>query len=274
MSSPESLTSNTPFRSGRLRANITTFFLAAYLLVLLLSIASSLLYRSVYSGVAGGAEISEEQEAVLQLMTGGVALLHIAALIACVVSFCFWIHRAYLNLHALGNPRSSLEYSPGWAVGFFFIPFVNLVVPYRVVKEIWVKSDPRVRTQEDYLYAPPVSTALVLTWWLTWIASNVLLRIANRLYDGSRDAETIVWTTNVDLFANCVRIAATVLAVLVVRGIDRRQEERSRYVTYAESAPPPPPLFAPPPPPVFAPPPAHVTAADPAAPPPAERVNP
>ena len=276
MSSPESLTTNTPFLSGRLRAGIVIFFLAAYIAVGLLAIVSSLMHGSFYSGMAAGADVSDEQATLLQMLSAGVALLFLVVYIGCIVAFCFWIHRAYRNLRALGNPQTSLEHSPGWAVGFFFIPFANLVMPYRVVKEIWVKSDPRVRTQQDYLYAPPVSTALVLAWWLMWIASNVLVNGADRLSGGSTDPSTLAWMANLDIVANSARVVAAVLAILVVRGIDRRQEERSKYVLYAASAPPPPPVFTtPPPPPVFAPPqPGLATGYDAPAPPPGERTSP
>lgn len=243
MSSPESLTSNTPFLSGRPRAGIAVFFLAAFIAVALLSAVSALMHGSFYSRLAAGAEVSAAEAAPLQMLAVGAALLHFLVYVGCIVAFCFWVHRAYRNLRALGNPASSLEHSPGWAVGFFFIPFANLVMPYRAMKEIWQKSDPRVRTQEDFMHAPPVSTALVLVWWLAWLVSNVLANISFRLAGRSADPATLAWASNFDVVADAAGIVAAVLAILVVRGIDRRQEERSRHVRYAADAPPPPPVF-------------------------------
>lgn len=243
MSSPESLTSNRPYRSGRLHAGTVIFFLAAYVAVSLLSIFSSLLQRSVFTSMVAGGDASTTQVMGAGALEVGTFLLHILVYVACIVAFCFWMHRAYSNLRALGNPPSSLEYSPGWAVGFFFIPFANLVVPYRAVKEIWVKSDPRVRTKDDFMHAPPTSTGLILAWWLTWIGSNVLLNVSGRLYDRTEDPSTLAWVADLTIIATAARIVAAVLAILVVRGINRRQEERSRHVRYAPVAPPPPPLF-------------------------------
>src|SRR5690349_16122694 len=38
-----------------------------------------------------------------------------------LIPFLIWVHQTYRNLSALG--AQDLTYSPGWAVGYFFIPF-------------------------------------------------------------------------------------------------------------------------------------------------------
>src|SRR5664279_2860174 len=45
------------------------------------------------------------------------------------VCFSMWFHRAYRNLPTLVNGQ--LLTTPGWAVGSFFIPFLNLFRPYQ-----------------------------------------------------------------------------------------------------------------------------------------------
>ena len=41
-----------------------------------------------------------------------------------------------------GAGAGGLRYTPGWAVGWLFVPFANLVVPYFVFTEIWRNSIP------------------------------------------------------------------------------------------------------------------------------------
>ena len=55
-------------------------------------------------------------------------------------TFILWLFRASRNLRALGN--QSVEYSPGWAIGAWFIPIGNLFIPYQVTAEIWNRSHP------------------------------------------------------------------------------------------------------------------------------------
>jgi hypothetical protein len=170
--------------------------------------------------------------------------------VALAVAFLLWLHRAARNVPALGNPPSRVEYTPGWAVGSFFIPFGNLYMPYKGVKEIWEKSDPAVRTEEDFMFASPSSApSLLLGWWLTWIAHNILSRAVMRLQGraGAGGEESFVIV--LDMVSDVFGIIAAALAILVVRGIDRRQQERSRSVSHVSRNAPPPPLFTPPPPP-------------------------
>ncbi|WP_443748136.1 DUF4328 domain-containing protein [Asticcacaulis solisilvae] len=47
----------------------------------------------------------------------------------------FWIYRISKNTHAISTPKPSI--SPGWAVGWFFVPFASLVQPYIVVSELY-----------------------------------------------------------------------------------------------------------------------------------------
>ena len=69
-----------------------------------------------------------------------IAGLSIPAAITSLISLLVWIYAAHANLPALRG--TNLEFSDGWAVGWFFVPIANLVKPYQVVREIWRSSDP------------------------------------------------------------------------------------------------------------------------------------
>ena len=91
----------------------------------------------------------------------------------------------------------------------------------------------------------PSAGKFLLAWWVFWIASNVLSNVSTRLQGQANAPDTLVWAARVDIVADVVSVAAAALAVLVVRGIDRRQRERSRHVVYLPHMPPPPPIFTP-----------------------------
>ena len=244
----EELTSTTAFLSGRMRARAVMFLLAACAVVSLISIFSAYLQIELLSGVVAGGEISDEQIQANDVREGLVGLLWLAVFLATAIAFLLWLHRAYRNLPALGNPRQQLEYSPGWAVGYFFIPFVNLVYPYRAVREIWQKSDPRVRTDDDFMWQDTSTPALLVAWWIMWLASGVTSRIYATLTSKAETPDTILWATKFGILPDVLSIIAAVLALLVVKKIDERQEERSRHVRFVASMPPPPPMYASPPP--------------------------
>src|SRR5688500_18010935 len=75
-------------------------------------------------------EDGEPMSAAL-LFIGIAALLRIPLFIAVVVFFLIWVYRAFNNLSAL--KPGNLEFSPGWAVGWWFIPFANLIKPFQAM---------------------------------------------------------------------------------------------------------------------------------------------
>jgi hypothetical protein len=243
----EPLTSSTPYRSARALAAVLFVLLLLNATVDLFAILSSAAQFGMLNAAVEAGSFTVEQAEAKLTRDGLIAIVTLLVYLATVVVFCFWIHRAYANLAALGNPKSRLEYSPAWAVGYFFIPLLNLYVPYRVTSEIWRKSDPAVRTQDGFMFAAPSAAAFILVWWLCWIASNVLDRFHGKLYDNASTPDAALMVAKLELVARAVALTSAVLAAFVVHDITRRQEARSQHVVYTPHLPPPPPIFNPPP---------------------------
>jgi hypothetical protein len=246
---PTGLTSSEPFVSAHGRSLVVVGLFVAYIVVTVMATVVNLMRLATPDMVI--ANDAEQGPLMLtEILQFLVALPTLLVYLALIVAFLVWLHRVAKNVPALGNAKSRIEYTPGWAVGSFFIPFANLYMPYRGVKEIWVKSDPAVRTEEDFMFASPSSApTLLLGWWLMWIAHNILSNAVVRLQNraGASEGETFVIV--LDIVSDASGIIAAALAILVVRGIDRRQTERSRNVSHVSRNAPPPPLFTPPPPP-------------------------
>jgi hypothetical protein len=73
------------------------------------------------------------------MLTGVLGLATVAVYIATAVAFLMWLYRASNNVAAFGQRT---QHSSGWAVGSFFVPIMNLFVPYQATKDIWQKSEP------------------------------------------------------------------------------------------------------------------------------------
>jgi hypothetical protein len=102
------------------------------------------------------------------LFLADVAVFLLAYVVA-VVLFSVWLHRAVRNLAGLG--RTETKYSPTAAVGSFFIPFVNIVRPWRVMKELWLASEPGAPADGSKWQKSGTGTPLLETWWGFFIAS-------------------------------------------------------------------------------------------------------
>ena len=99
-------------------------------------------------------------------------ILQFVALIASYVLVSMWTYRAMKNLHVVGEPHA--EMSPGWAVGWYFIPFANFVKPFQGMLEIWRGSHHQAGESEKV-------PAYVGWWWAFWLGSNILANISVRL---------------------------------------------------------------------------------------------
>src|SRR5579863_1150161 len=85
-------------------------------------------------------------------------------LILAIVVF-FWIYRAAVNARRLG--AANLRHSPGWAVGWFFVPIANLGMPYRAMGEIWRASADPARWQEQRV------PSLLRWWWFLGLFASI-----------------------------------------------------------------------------------------------------
>ncbi|MBY9066193.1 DUF4328 domain-containing protein [Hyphomonas sp. WL0036] len=107
--------------------------------------------------------------AIVALIAG---LAQLIGLTASVILVSMWTFRAMKNLHIVGAVAATM--SPGWAVGWYFIPFANLWKPFEGVLQIW-------RESHRLAGRPEKVAAYVGWWWATWLISNFLANISVRL---------------------------------------------------------------------------------------------
>jgi hypothetical protein len=163
----------------------------------------------------------------------GVGVLGIIVYAATIVFFLMWLYRAYQNLPAFGVPKSSIEYSSGWAVGSFFIPFVSLIVPYRAVRELWRKSLPNSQALFGQS-SPPVFFPI---WWAFWLISSLLNQIYFRMMlRGNFESDP---PPVLDVVIGFFDIGAAILAIMVVKEIVKQQTESSKLIPQFSEPPPP-----------------------------------
>jgi len=224
-----------PFNSAHGRANIVKILLIVGAIATGLSLLAEALSLGI-SPFTEGQELGDNPSGVaITLIIFLFALLELMIYLTTVVFFLVWLYRASNNVQAI-DPSRGLNYSPGLAVGSFFIPFANLVIPYRAVKEVWQRSGP----PEDALLSEPSAPAVFPIWWFFWLLASFAGNISIRMsFTENADATT---ATMISIVASALSIVAAVFAYLVVSAIDKRQEETSQRINLGQfSGPPPPP---------------------------------
>lgn len=99
-------------------------------------------------------------------IVGLLSLAIIAAGVPLTVALMLWIYRARANLADFG--LAELAYSPGWTVSSFFVPVVNLTVPFRSMRELYNRS------QGEDVYQSLTTVPDVSSWWTSFVTGATI----------------------------------------------------------------------------------------------------
>jgi len=204
------------FRSLDRLASVTTAFLAAQCGVALLGFVPESMWTEL------GESLSEQSDFAALAVTLGFGMGAIVALLVVVfgtiISFLMWMNRAAWNVRAL-LPGATFEFTPGWCVGWWFIPFANLIKPAHAMSEIAKASSAAAMRDRNDPYVSSWMTAstptIVGTWWAAWVISNLIERI------GSRSGDVYI----VGVFSSIFSIAAAVLCIIMIREVTAAQRD-------------------------------------------------
>ena len=119
---------------------------------------------------SGSGTVTPVQVSAADGAVSTVAGIGSLAFIGTVVLWCMWQHRAQENAVVLAG--GGLRFTPGWAVGWWFIPFANLVKPFQTVRELW-KASHGARWREIPTWP------LLGSWWGVWLAANLHVRFGS-----------------------------------------------------------------------------------------------
>jgi hypothetical protein len=113
--------------------------------------------------------------------------------------FLVWLYHASRNAEDSGYPQ---RWSPGWAIGGWFVPVIFLWFPYQVVSDIWRAG----QAPERRARTPWPVVAWWTCWLLAWVTGFQYTHTARSVHIG------------VDLYStNGSRLVLTIGAILLIR---------------------------------------------------------
>jgi len=184
--------------------------------VSVLSMLSDFMEMTLLS--AGSVSQAEaESNDIRQLLIG---LLYLATFIVTYITFLKWTYRANSNCHGFG--AQGMRFSPGWSIGCYFIPILNIYRPYQAMKEIWrVSKNPRNWQKER-------GSALLGWWFGLWLISVFVGWLSFRM---SMKADTVSYaklSTTVSIISGVIDIPLCIVTVSLVSAIFLNQERLVR----------------------------------------------
>lgn len=209
------LRSSAYFKNPRLLTVTTRIFLCLGVLVSLDAGALALTELSLmeeYSPTDGLDDVYDD----LIIPTLLLGLTQFATGIGTIVVIAMWVYRMAWNARYFAGARN-MDYTPGWAVGWYFIPFANLWKPYQAMKEIWRASDEPARMNQI-----PVPFWLPL-WWCLWLVTNILSNVSTRLTFRADDISEGMLANQASLLAEAVNIPLCLVFLLIVNRLSRMQ---------------------------------------------------
>lgn len=213
----------------------------ALALIILLAVNALLMALSAVGIAVYYAVVSSNEPQTIMLYGSSLLLLsgiNVFLFVAEAVVLLLWQYRAYKNLTAFN--AKNLNYTPGWAIAYWFIPILNLFRPLQVLSEIWHGSDPET-VESDFNYGNTSIPALFGIWW----GLRLIGGISERFIMSSSNSNGLDETSYaISLISSVTVTISLVLLLIIVRGIDNRQQTVARNLDLRKVMPPPPPTFS------------------------------
>lgn len=182
----------------------------------------SLIEGSFFPNLASAETVESASEAVFAVGSAVGALLAVLVFLTTAVLYCAWIYRSNKNVRALG--AKGLRFTPGWCVGWFFVPIMCLFRPFQAVKEIYRAASPEAGAEDwGEVPVPP----LIGWWWGLWILSTFASQLEFRM-SLNKNPAIVALSPWAGAAASFIDIPTGILALLVVLRINSRMQEKAR----------------------------------------------
>lgn len=193
------------------RARILIILIWIVLALHVASIISGYLQYDLLKGVSEGKDISMETADANDLREQIIAFTYVVAMLVSMIWFIMWFRRAYYNLGVLVH---DLNYTDGWAAGSWFVPFINLVRPYQIMKEIYTRS--REILFKNGHPEETLSDRFLGLWWTLWLISTVADRVIGRYIKDAESVDQLINATQLSLAMHIVSVPLCFITVKVI----------------------------------------------------------
>jgi Domain of unknown function (DUF4328) len=172
--------------------------------------------------------VTLEQFQVAEDRHGLVTTIQMGVYLVAAVVFIRWFHRAYANLPAVGIDE--LGHRTGMAIGAWFVPIASLIWPKQIADEIWKGSDPSLTPDRTEDWRRGKVPAFLGAWWLTFVASGLLVAAGTRLWDSAETFSDLKLAILLEIVGDGIGVLSGVLAYVVVDRMSERQQARAAKV--------------------------------------------
>jgi hypothetical protein len=133
----------------------------------LLALLGVVLHRWLLLRLEGGLAASEDAEAYSELSS----LLGVSAVVCTALAALFFLRWLYLAVKTVKVLGLEPGVTPGWAVGWWFVPLAHLWDPYLVMRGLW-----------RCLGGSRTGSAAISAWWTAWVLGGLAWLVSERMF--------------------------------------------------------------------------------------------
>jgi len=207
------------YRPGGLLLKAVTVLMGLYVLVTLVSLVSDVMEWNLLGDMGRGVDVPQERIESNDSRQAAIGLAYMASYFVLAIVFLRCLYVLNKNARALG--ADDMATTPGWNVGWFFVPIASLFKPYQAVRDVWKASAPTDRPWRENPSSP-----LLGVWWALFLLSNVLGQATFRI---SMNAETIDGfqiASAVSIISGLVDVPLSAVALLLLHRLFGMQAEK------------------------------------------------
>lgn len=215
------------FRDTSLLSLVLKCFLGLYCAFALVGLWSDWLEVQMLQSMVDGeivADADAEANDERQLVIFGASIL---VYLMTAIIFLRWTYLSSRNARSLVPDK--LEYTPGWAVGWYFVPIANIWKPYQVMVEIFKASNPKF--DDDWQEASSLS--VTSRWWTMWVIAIVIGRVASRMSMRAETLDEFLASSQVSLVVDLVSLVLGIAAISLVSSLQTLQIEKFDRISAA-----------------------------------------
>lgn len=207
------------YRDSASLAQWTQWLLCAQIAISVAAVWSGVIERETLQSIDGGqygsedastqaAQLSDQRQAFVAL--GQIAIFILSGV------FCLrWIHRMCHNARIRA---SHMEYTPGWSIGWYFVPIAYWWKPFQAMKEIWGKSVDQAGPRGVD------SSGLLGVWWTLWIVNSLLSNASFRMSARPGGIDGALAANVVNITSDLLAIPLAVVFIVMVKRLTAMQE--------------------------------------------------
>lgn len=221
------------FKSPNKRSQWVCWIFIILMIVNVIGILSGFAQAELLNRAIAGETITWSEATANDAREAAVGFAQSVLYIASAVVFLMWVYRTHKNLPPLG--AAGLRFTPGWAVGWFFVPIMSLFRPYQAVAEISKASDPNVDATGGTSWKSVSPSPLVRWWWAFFLISSyvgyIVFRIALPIVLYSEELSDFLTLTYANMVCDAIDVVGILITILMVKRITQLQETKNKLIS-------------------------------------------